>query len=369
MELSQRYTEYKLFRNDPTLGDLLDITGQRRTNDGQQASLPAVAVQGEPVAAHYSPSWSVTAEVKDLIAAADATEQSLLSVIHCDLPTGITLNVGRLAAWAADALVDVDAFAGPFPAQDWDTAGAINSYTPFAIAHDTLTAQVGIIRAQLAKLTVGQTVAAESYVKDRGNAKRIIFQLMIPYTLGDISGLAPEYTDEGQGRYETRLMIRPKGSALPFFQIGCFENDITKSFDVELAESMKGYYEEITSRSIKRALCTFEGTIKSFNEKALAMVTNMIISKNAYGGIDLKKSESAMLPEWECLLQEISPKGLYRVTRLSEMTFEYPDSETSGGDDGYTLPIKAKGHTMAEVRTFPGLYQTIRWIVGAEVTA
>jgi hypothetical protein len=368
MILNQRFDSYEIQEHDPVSGVLDTIAKQRQENSGVKAVIDPLEVSGA-TGSQFSNSHSVSLYLPE-IAAASAPHQTILRVLHADLPNNVTLRIGREAAHSADQTAPgpfTDVFIAFPPADIIDiSANQGNPIIPFDIFHNTTDKFAGVIKMQLWKQGVDVTDVYD-YVDDEGNAGYVIIQLLTPYTTGDISGRAAETIAEGSGSGQTRLLLRPYDTDLPFYQIGCLQNEISKAFQEEFAEIEKGFKQNILTEFIRKQLTDFEAVATAQGTKLHAILNNGVIQDWTYGS-KVVASESGELRRYEALLLSSSTQGKHCICRLPIATVKKNGNQDTGGNEP-NIPFTVHSHVPAEELLTQDVYDSATYLVPIKVGA
>lgn len=365
MNRQDKYREITLKVHDPAnAGALIDILQTHKTNDGVLASLGTLQVSGASGSIRHGDSKSVTIVVPGL-RTGTAQNGCLFTCSHADLPSGIDIEFGYENVYSADVLA----------AANTDVTGTLtprtrlanmNPYQALEIDHDAVAGEIGIVKMQPKKTIIG-TVAPYQYQSDRGNAGRVIISAYLPYTEGNVSGLATETVEEGAGTGQTHLLIRRAGSDTPYWQIGCHQNTITESFQYEYAQIMKGYKDTILTDSIRKQLENFEMILTGKSENLMRFLKAGIIQDTRYGK-EVKASFDGELEKYEMILRTTTPSGLLHFVRLPVARIK-PNGNIEHGSESPTIPVLIEGGEVASDLFWSHLYQVVHFSMGIEVIA
>jgi len=370
MILNKEYQNISVMLHDPVaLGALIPITLDHFAVD-QRLKLLECSVS-KAAASHYSQSHSISLFVPGL-RTATGLNKTMIRCIHGQLPTGISMNIGRETIWSADVPPsgpgsDTDVFA-LFPPADFRDRKFIDHNDPFYIDHDAVTGQIGVIKFQVTKVGAS-AVPVYDWKKDQGNAGLIIFQIDIPYTEGEISGRAAEAALETTGSGPTIIFLREAGGdpndPYEWHMIGCLAKEIEAAYNREVAQSFKGYNQVITSASLTKNLTDFNCNSLGDTLYLETILNSGKIEDRGYAKVVTPKYGGA-LQEFEAILQTRSTRGMLKFVRNSRCYVDR-NGNTNYGAAEKQIPFKIVGEEPGSPWFWNNLFQTEFIVIGVTV--
>lgn len=327
--------------------------------------VPTIYLEVDGTAAdNYSETRTLAIEVPEL---KDTTEegQTILRRIHGELPKGVEFGWATLATHTGEVTGGTDGITGE-TSPTWVTQEH-DYQNPYYLPHDTVNEQVGLLKVQF---RTTDAVPAYDVRDDRGHAGYVLMKFDVPYTAGDIRGVASATALETALSGQTFIYLRPSDgdpdNPYEWKKVGCLAPEVEMAYRREYSEIMKGYGMIVAGRSLRQFLADFNCNSTGDTEFLAAAMNAGNITQETGWGSTITKRANGNFDEFEVVLETVTKDGVIINVHIPRAHLDENGSITYGGAEKQ-IPFTVYGMETPKFHYSFNLYQSVWVAAGIKV--